>query len=74
MWNETVDVPLYIGKEEIRTGNTRNLTAPHDHQHVVGTYHLAEKEHVEKAIATALEARKKWANTAWESRAAIFLT
>ncbi len=73
MWNETVDVPLYIGKEEIRTGNTRNLTAPHDHQHVVGTYHLAEKEHVEKAIATALEARKKWANTAWESRAAIFL-
>lgn len=73
MWNETVDVPLYIGKEEIRTGNTRNLTAPHDHQHVVGTYHLAEKEHVEKAIATALEARKKWANTSWESRAAIFL-
>ncbi|MCO6175227.1 L-glutamate gamma-semialdehyde dehydrogenase [Flavobacterium sp. NRK F10] len=73
MWNETVDVPLYIGKEEIRTGNTRNLTAPHDHQHVVGTYHLAEQEHVEKAIATALEARKKWANTSWESRAAIFL-
>lgn len=73
MWNETVDVPLYIGKEEIRTGNTRSLTAPHDHQHVVGTYHLAEQEHVEKAIATALEARKKWANTSWESRAAIFL-
>lgn len=73
MWNETVDVPLYIGKEEIRTGNTRNLTAPHDHQHVVGTYHLAEKEHVEKAITTALEARKKWANLSWESRAAIFM-
>ncbi len=73
MWNETIDVPNYIGSEEIRTGNTRNMTAPHDHQHVVGTYHLAEKKHVEKAIAAALEARKKWANIAWEQRAAIFL-
>lgn len=73
MWHETIDVPNYIGKEEIRTGNTRNITAPHDHQHVVGTYHLAEKVHVEKAIASALEARKKWANMAWEQRAAIFL-
>ncbi|WP_284651548.1 L-glutamate gamma-semialdehyde dehydrogenase [Flavobacterium terrisoli] len=73
MWNETIDVPNYIGSEEIRTGNTRNMTAPHDHQHVVGTYHLAEKAHVEKAIAAALEARKKWANMAWEQRAAIFL-
>jgi 1-pyrroline-5-carboxylate dehydrogenase len=73
MWNETIDVPNYIGSEEIRTGNTRNMSAPHDHQHVVGTYHLAEKKHVEQAIAAALEARKKWANMAWEQRAAIFL-
>jgi 1-pyrroline-5-carboxylate dehydrogenase len=73
MWNETIDVPNYIGSEEIRTGNTRNMTAPHDHQHVVGKYHLAEKTHIEKAIASALDARKKWANMAWEQRAAIFL-
>ena len=73
MWNETIDVPIYIGSEEIRTGNTRNMTAPHDHKHIVGTYHLAEKKHVEKAISSALEARKKWANMPWEQRAAIFL-
>lgn len=73
MWNSKIDVPLYIGSEEIKTGNTRNMTAPHDHQHVVGTYHLAEKVHVEKAIASALEARIAWANMAWEQRAAIFL-
>ncbi len=73
MWNEKIDVPNYIGSEEIRTGNTRNMSAPHDHQHVVGKYHLAEKKHIEKAIASALEARKKWANMAWEQRAAIFL-
>ncbi len=73
MWNTTIDVPLYIGSEEIRTGNTRTMSAPHDHQHIVGTYHLAEKLHVEKAIANALESRQAWANMAWEQRAAIFL-
>ena len=73
MWNETIDVPNYIGSEEIRTGNTRNMTAPHDHKHVVGTYHLAEKVHIEKAITNALSNRTKWTNMAWEQRAAIFL-
>ncbi|MFA7446569.1 MAG: 1-pyrroline-5-carboxylate dehydrogenase, partial [Flavobacteriaceae bacterium] len=58
MWNAQVDVPLYIGGKEIRTGNTKNLSAPHDHQHIVGKYHLAEKNHIEEAISTALEARE----------------
>ncbi len=73
MWNSKIDVPLYIGSEEIKTGNTQNMTAPHDHKHIVGTYHLAEKMHVEKAISNALASKKAWANMAWEQRAAIFL-
>ena len=73
MWNSQIDVPLYIGSEEIRTGNTRNMSAPHDHKHIVGTYHLAEKTHIEKAIANALASRKAWASMPWEQRAAIFL-
>jgi 1-pyrroline-5-carboxylate dehydrogenase len=73
MWNSKIDVPLYIGSEEIRTGNTRNMSAPHDHKHIVGTYHLAEKAHIEKAIANALDSKKAWTNMAWEQRAAIFL-
>ena len=72
-YNGNVDVPLYIGSEEIRTGNTQTMSPPHEHAHVVGTYHVAEKKHVEKAIATGLEAREKWANLTWEQRAAIFL-
>lgn len=73
MWNAKIDIPLYIGSEEIRTGKTNNMTAPHDHRHIVGTYHLAEKSHIEKAIANALESKKAWENMAWEQRAAIFL-
>ena len=69
----SVDVPMYIGKEEVRTGNTRNMTPPHDHNHVVGQYHLGEKIHVENAINVALETRKQWSQMPWEQRAAIFL-
>ena len=72
-YNEQVDIPLYIGSEEIKTGNTKPLSPPHDHKHIVGQYHLAEKAHVEKAISNCLEAREAWANLTWEQRCAIFL-
>jgi len=72
-FNGYVEVPMYINGEHITTGNTRNMTPPHDHQHVVGSYHLAEKKHVDAAISTALEARKKWAQMPFTERAAIFL-
>ncbi len=73
MWNSTIDVPLFVGSQEIKTGNTKTMHPPHNHKHVVGIYHLAEKSHVELAIANALESKAKWANMAWEQRAAIFL-
>ncbi|WP_150451350.1 L-glutamate gamma-semialdehyde dehydrogenase [Arenibacter lacus] len=72
-FNNQVDIPMYIGSKEVRTGNTAPMSPPHDHQHIVGHYHLAEKEHVSEAIANALESREKWANLPWEQRAAIFL-
>jgi len=73
MNTKEVDIPFYIGSEEIRTGNTVSIHPPHDIKHTIGKYNLAEKRHVELAIETAMEARKKWAKMPWESRAAIFL-
>jgi 1-pyrroline-5-carboxylate dehydrogenase len=73
MYRSTIDVPLYINGLYVKTGATRTISPPHDHQHVVGTYHLADQVHVEEAIATALEARKTWSKMPWEQRAAIFL-
>ena len=73
MFSSKIDVPLYINGKHITTGNTKTMSPPHDHKHVVGTYHLAEKKHVEDAISTALEARKSWSLMPWEQRAAIFL-
>ncbi|MBO0322634.1 L-glutamate gamma-semialdehyde dehydrogenase [Muricauda sp. CAU 1633] len=72
-YNGNVEVPLYIGSKEIKTGSTKPMSPPHEHQHVVGQYHLAEKQHVEAAISSCLEAREAWANLTWEQRAAVFL-
>lgn len=73
LWNSEVEVPLYIGSEEIKTGDTAPMNPPHDHKHHLGVYHQASKKDIEKAIEVALEARKKWANLPWEQRAAVFL-
>ncbi len=73
MFNSEIDVPLYINGKNVKTGNTRTMSPPHDHQHSVGNYHLADKSHVESAISTALEARKTWSQMPWEQRAGIFL-
>jgi 1-pyrroline-5-carboxylate dehydrogenase len=72
-FNAQMDVPMYIGGEEVRTGNTGNLTPPHDHQHVIGTFHKGDASHVEAAIEAALAAKDRWSNMPWEHRASIFL-
>ena len=73
MYNTKMEVPLYIGSEEIKTGDTASMHPPHDHKHDLGIYHTAKKKHITQAISTALEARTAWADLEWEQRAAIFL-
>ena len=73
MYDGSVEVPMYINGEYVKTGKTHTISPPHDHKHVVGEYHIADKSHVEAAINTALKAKEKWSELAWEQRAAIFL-
>lgn len=68
-----VDVPMYIGNEEVRTGNTQDIRPPHEHSHILGKFHIGEAKHVTKAINAALKAKDKWSNMTWENRANIFL-
>ncbi len=67
------DIPMYIGAEEVRTGNKAEICPPHEHKHVLGHFHMGDASHVKKAIAAALKAKDKWANLSWENRANIFL-
>ncbi|MEN9570429.1 MAG: L-glutamate gamma-semialdehyde dehydrogenase [Bacteroidota bacterium] len=68
-----IDVPMYIGSEEVRTGKKLAIRPPHEHQHVLGYYHEGDGSHVKKAIAAALKAKDKWASLGWENRANIFI-
>jgi 1-pyrroline-5-carboxylate dehydrogenase len=68
-----VDVPMYIGSEEVRTGNTMEIRPPHERKHLLGQFHVGEAKHVTKAINAALKVKDKWANMSWENRANIFL-
>tara|TARA_Y100000385_G_scaffold288907_1_gene356785 strand:+ start:1053 stop:2678 length:1626 start_codon:yes stop_codon:yes gene_type:complete len=72
-YTSTVDVPMYIGGQEVRTGKLGKLTPPHEHQHILGHYHIGDESHVKAAVNSALEAREQWGNMPWEHRAAIFL-
>lgn len=71
--SKTIDIPMYIGGKEVRSGKTVSIHPPHDHQHLLGHYHQGEKKHIEEAIDAALKAKKDWADMPWEQRAAIFL-
>jgi 1-pyrroline-5-carboxylate dehydrogenase len=73
LWNTKTEVPLYINGKEVKTGDTGNIQPPHDHKHIVGTYHRAGKKEVNLAIDTALAARDQWSKLPWEQRAGIFL-
>lgn len=74
MYNQQpIDVPMYIGSDEVRTENKKPMSPPHDHQHILGHFNYGDKSHVEKAINAALKARKEWADLSWHQRAAIFL-
>lgn len=68
-----IDVPMYIGAEEVRTGTVRSINPPHEKNHVLGHFHCGTAEHVHQAIDASLAAKEEWANMSWENRAAIFL-
>jgi len=71
--SQQLDLPLVIGGEEIRTGDTFEAVEPHNRSHVLASVHKGGAKEVERAIAAALEASHDWSRTPWEERAAVLL-
>jgi 1-pyrroline-5-carboxylate dehydrogenase len=71
--SKTIEVPMYIGANEVFTDKKIKLSPPHDHQHLLGYASEGDASHVKAAIDAALEARNNWANLPWNERAAVFL-
>jgi 1-pyrroline-5-carboxylate dehydrogenase len=73
MTSEQADIPLVIGGEKIRTGLTAQSVMPHDHAHVLGTWHRATPKLVHHAVDAARAAHREWSAWSFEDRAAVLL-
>ena len=68
-----IEIPLIIDGKEIRTGKTAKVVMPHNHGHVLATFHEATEKEVMMAIDAANRAKKKWMELSWVERASITL-
>ena len=71
--SKPIDIPMYINGEEIKTNNKIKITAPHNHKLILGYFNEGDESHVVKAIDSAMNAKKEWAEMSWQNRASIFL-
>ena len=70
---ERIEIPLVIGGRDVRTGTIAQSVMPHDHHHVLASYHKATPELVLEAIDAARAAHKEWSRWPFEDRAAVLL-
>jgi 1-pyrroline-5-carboxylate dehydrogenase len=73
MLSTQIEIPLIIGGKEIRSGDVETAVCPHDHGHVLATFHQAGAAEVELAAQAAKDAWHDWSEMPWEDRAGIFL-
>ncbi len=71
--SQVIDIPLVIGGEEIRTGNTAQCIMPHDHEHVLANFHQASEKEVEMAINASQDAWQSWSKKPLKERAEIYV-
>lgn len=69
--SEVLDIPLIIGGKEVRTGKTGKVVMPHDHQHLLGNFHMAGEKEVKMAIEAAIKAHQEWEAISWVERVSI---
>jgi 1-pyrroline-5-carboxylate dehydrogenase len=70
---QQIEIPLIIGGKEVRTGKIGQAVMPHDHGHILATYHKAGEVEVRRAIKAARDAWQDWSRLRWEARAAVLL-
>ncbi|MFP5284126.1 MAG: aldehyde dehydrogenase family protein, partial [Thermoanaerobaculia bacterium] len=73
MLSEEIEIPILLGGREVRTGDLARAVCPHDHKHVLATYHQAGAAEVEAAAQAAKEAWREWSEVSWEERASVLL-
>ncbi|MEE8602369.1 L-glutamate gamma-semialdehyde dehydrogenase [Euzebya tangerina] len=68
-----IEAPMRIGADDVRSQDTFEVRAPHDHALHLATVFAASEPHVEAAIDAALGVAEEWAATPLHDRLAVFL-
>jgi 1-pyrroline-5-carboxylate dehydrogenase len=71
--SQQIEIPMVIDGQEVQSENKVKITAPHDHNLLLGYVYRGTKKDTEMAIQAALKAQKEWAELPGKHRAAIFL-
>jgi 1-pyrroline-5-carboxylate dehydrogenase len=71
--SKQIEIPLVIDGKEVRTDKKVKITAPHDHNLVLGYAYHGGKNEFQMAIDAALKAQKSWAALSGLQRVAVFL-
>ena len=71
--SKQIEIPLVIDGKEVRTDKKVKITAPHDHNLVLGYAYHGSKKEFQMAIDAALKAQKTWAALPAQQRVAVFL-
>ena len=72
MSQKTYEIPIIINGQEIKTEKLKNCVMPHNHKHVLATFHNASKNEVAKAINSSLNSWETWSETPLNKRTKIF--
>src|SRR5687767_8040038 len=73
MAGELIDIPLVIGGQDVRTGDTGAAVMPHDYRHRLADYHKATPALVVRAVDAARAAHREWSSWSFDDRAAVLL-
>jgi 1-pyrroline-5-carboxylate dehydrogenase len=73
MSSEIAEIPVIINGKAIKTGKTGKVVMPHDHSHVLATYHMAGEKEAAEAIESAMNAKDLWMALSWIERSSIML-
>jgi 1-pyrroline-5-carboxylate dehydrogenase len=71
--SETIEIPLIINGKPVTTGKTGKVVMPHDHGHVLATYHMAGEKETRDAIDAALKAKEAWMSISYIERSSVML-
>jgi len=71
--SETIEIPVFINGKPVETGITGKVVMPHDHSHVLATYHMAGEKEAGEAIEAAMKAKEAWMALSWIERASVML-